>query len=127
MKKKLTSLFLAALEILSLTGCSLSETSQTEIIDYLKNEHVIESTWDYIDYYDNTKDGTINFIYADALNAYNVVSVPNVEADTYDVTVNKNVVLEYKDESYIGFEEPETTVDYKLTIEDGDLNLEKVD
>lgn len=127
MKKKLTSLFLAALGILSLTGCALSETSQTEIIDYLKTEHVIESTWDYVDYYSNTQNGTINFVYVSPENAYNVVTLQDTEAETYDVTVSKNVVLEYKGESYIGFEEPEITVDYKLTTEDGDLNIEKVD
>lgn len=127
MKRKIASLFLAMLEILSLTGCALTVDSQEEILGLLKEKQVIEKTWDYVDYYDDATNGTINFVYVDPLNAYNVVSIPNAEQEKYDISVNTNVVLEYDGDSYTGFDEAEETSNWEVTIDDNDLHISKID
>lgn len=127
MKRKFASLFLAMLEVLSLTGCALTVDSQEEILGLLKEKQVIEKNWDYVDYYDDTTNGTINFVYVDPLNAYSVVTIPNVEQEKYDILVSNNVILEYKCDSYVGFEEAEETSNWEVTIEDDDLHIYKIE
>ena len=83
MKKKLASLFLTLLGILSLTGCTLSTGSQEEILALLKDNQVIEQNWDYVDVYNDAESNTINFVYVNPMNAYNVVSIPNSKQDKY--------------------------------------------
>lgn len=127
MKKKLASLFLTLLGILSLTGCTLSAGSQEEILALLKDNQVIEQNWDYVDVYNDAESNTINFVYVNPMNAYNVVSIPNSEQDKYAISVNTNVVLEYKGDSYVGFDEPETITNWEVTKSDDDLQIAKVD
>ena len=127
MKKKLASLFLTLLGILSLTGCTLSTGSQEEILALLKDNQVIEKNWDYIDVYNDAESRTINFVYVNPMNAYNVVSIPDSEQDKYAISVNTNVVLEYKGDSYVGFDEPETTTNWEVTKSDDDLQITKVE
>lgn len=127
MKRKFASLILAVLEILSLTGCALTVDSQEEILGLLKEKQVIEKNWDYVDYYDDTTNGTINFVYVDPLNAYSVVTIPNTEQERYGISVNTNVILEYKGDSYVGFEEAEETSNWEVTVEDNDLHIYKIE
>lgn len=127
MKRKFASLFLTLLGILSFTGCALTEYSQDEILGLLKEKQVIEKNWDYIDYYADNTNGTLNFVYVDPLNAYNVVSIPNAEQEKYDIAVNTNVVLSYTADGYTGFEEPEETSNWEVTIDGDDLHISKLD
>lgn len=127
MKQKIASLFLTLLGILSLTGCALSNDSQEEILNLLKEKQVIEKNWDYVDYYADSINGTVNFVYVDPLNAYNVVSIPNAEQEKYDISVNTNVVLSYAGDGYTGFEEAEETSNWEVTIDGDDLHIAKLD
>lgn len=127
MKRKFASLFLTLLGILSLTGCALTNDSQEEILNLLKEKQVIEKNWDYVDYYADNTNGTVNFVYVDSLNAYNVVSIPNAEKEKYDISVNINVVLSYTGDGYTGFEEPEETSNWEVTIDGDDLHIVKLD
>lgn len=127
MKRKIASLFLTLLGILSLTGCALTNDSQEEILNLLKEKQVIEKNWDYVDYYADSMNGTVNFVYVDPLNAYNVVSIPNAEQEKYDISVNTNVVLSYSDDGYTGFEEAEETSNWEVTIDGDDLHIFKLD
>lgn len=127
MKQKIASLFLTLLGILSLTGCALSNDSQEEILNLLKEKQVIEKNWDYVDYYADNTNGTVNFIYVDPLNAYNVVSIPNAEQEKYDISVNTNVVLSYAGDGYTGFEEAEETSNWEVVIDGDDLHIAKLD
>lgn len=127
MKRKFASLFLTLLGILSFTGCALTNDSQEEILNLLKEKQVIEKNWDYVDYYADSTNGTVNFVYVDPLNAYNVVSIPNAEQEKYDVSVNTNVVLSYTGDGYTGFEEPEETSNWEITIDGDDLHIAKLD
>lgn len=127
MKKKLASLFLTLLGILSLTGCALSTGSQEEILALLKDNQVIEKNWDYVDVYNDAESRTINFVYVNPMNAYNVVSIPDSEQDKYAISVNTNVVLEYKGDSYVGFDEPEATTNWEVTKSNDDLQITKVE
>ena len=127
MKQKIASLFLTLLGILSLTGCALSSDSQEEILNLLKEKQVIEKNWDYVDYYADSTNGTVNFVYVDPLNAYNVVSIPNAEQEKYDISVNTNVVLSYTCDGYTGFEEAEETSNWEVTIDGDDLHIAKLD
>lgn len=127
MKKKLASLFLTLLGILSLTGCTLSTGSKEEILALLKDNQVIEKNWDYVDVYNDAESRTINFVYVNPMNAYNVVSIPDSEQDKYAISVNTNVVLEYKGDSYVGFDEPEATTNWEVTKSNDDLQIAKVE
>lgn len=127
MKKKLASLFLTLLGILSLTGCTLSMGSQEEILALLKDNQVIEKNWDYVDVYNDAESRTINFVYVNPMNAYNVVSISDSEQDKYAISVNTNVVLEYKGDSYVGFDEPEAITNWEVTKSDDDLQITKVE
>lgn len=127
MKRKFASLFLTLLGILSLTGCALTNDYQEEILNLLKEKQVIEKNWDYVDYYADNTNGTVNFVYVDSLNAYNVVSIPNAEQEKYDISVNTNVVLSYTGDDYTGFEEPEETSNWEVTIDGNDLHIVKLD
>ena len=111
-----------------MTGCTLSTGSQEEILALLKDNQVFEQNWDYVDVYNDVESNTINFVYVNPMNAYNVVSIPNSEQDKYAISVNTNVVLEYKGDSYVGFDEPETTTNWEVTkSDDDDLQIAKVD
>lgn len=123
MKRKFASLFLTLLGVLSLTGCALTNDYQEEILNLLKEKQVIEKNWDYVDYYADSTNGTVNFVYVDPLNAYNVVSIPNAEQEEYDISVNTNVVLSYTEDGYTGFEEPEEVSNWVVTIDDDDLHI----
>lgn len=127
MKKKLASLFLTLLGILSLTGCTLSTSSQEEILALLKDNQVIEKNWDYVDVYNDAESRTINFVYVNPMNAYNVVSISDSEQDKYAISVNTNVVLEYKGDSYVGFDEPEAITNWEVTKSNDDLQITKVE
>lgn len=127
MKQKIASLFLTLLGILSLTGCALSNDSQEEILNLLKEKQVIEKNWDYVDYYVDSTNGTVNFVYVDPLNAYNVVSIPNAEQEKYNISVNINVVLSYAGDGYTGFEEAEEASNWEVTIDGDDLHIAKLD
>lgn len=127
MKRKFASLFLTLLGVLSLTGCALTNDYQEEILNLLKEKQVIEKNWDYVDYYADSTNGTVNFVYVDPLNAYNVVSMPNAEQEEYDISVNTNVVLSYTEDGYTGFEEPEEVSNWVVTIDGDDLHITKLD
>lgn len=127
MKRKIASLFLTLLGILSLTGCALTNDSQEEILNLLKEKQVIEKNWDYVDYYADNTNGTVNFVYVDPLNAYNVVSIPNAEQEKYDISVNTNVVLSYTGDGYTDFEEAEETSNWEVTVDGDDLHIAKLD
>lgn len=123
MKRKFASLFLTLLGVLSLTGCALTNDYQEEILNLLKEKQVIEKNWDYVDYYADSTNGTVNFVYVDPLNAYNVVSMPNAEQEEYNISVNTNVVLSYTEDGYTGFEEPEEVSNWVVTIDGDDLHI----
>lgn len=123
MKRKFASLFLTLLGVLSLTGCALTNDYQEKILNLLKEKQVIEKNWDYVDYYADSTNGTVNFVYVDPLNAYNVVSIPNAEQEEYDISVNTNVVLSYTEDGYTGFEEPEEISNWVVTIDGDDLHI----
>ena len=118
--KKLFSLFLLLIIVLTLTGCNVSADKRFELIEYLQKKNLVETKLEYVDteYHTNSPIPTqsISDIYKDKSNNYYSFDISKIKANKrhtkkYSISYC-NHVIKNDNVTIISMEEAEVTSDW---------------